>query len=79
MKNYEFTLVLADTYSVDKFIGLLNSCHKEFADGLLSCVENVCYIDLGREALCLEDAIKSALASAKVVGVNVSHVRLNCF
>jgi hypothetical protein len=68
MKTYEMTLILEEDPR--------ERCYPEFSDGLIGVSCGVPYIDVGREAPSLEDAIQSALTSAKAVGVKVKQIRL---
>ncbi len=76
MKTYEMTLILSGV-DPDNIHDLTDRCYHEFNDGLIGVSCGVPYIDVGREANSLEDAIKSALVSASVCCIEVKYIRLN--
>lgn len=63
--------------SPDNHPDMSERCYPEFSDGLVGVSCGIPFIDVSREAVSLEEAIKSALASAKAVGVKVKYIRLD--
>lgn len=74
MKTYDLTLILEE--NPDNHPDMCERCYPEFSDSLIGVSCGVPYIDVSREASSLEEAINSALASAKAVGVKVKCVHL---
>ncbi len=72
MKEHEFTLVLTadpNEEEADKLYGTIN-------DGTLSTIAGVPQIRFHREALSLEEAIRSAMTDVKTAGFDVSRVEI---
>ena len=72
MKEHEFTLILAsdpNEEEADKLYGIFN-------DGTLSTIAGVPQIRFHREALSLEEAIRSAMEDVRSAGFDVAHVEI---
>ena len=73
MKPHDLTLVIEYKGSIDR---LANYCYGEFSDGTVCSRDGEFFIDLTREGSSLEEVIKSALQSAKNIGITVKHIQL---
>lgn len=72
MKTYDMTLVIEYEGGLDR---LVNYCYREFTDGTICARAGEFLIDLSREAPTLEDAIKSAISSAKAIGITIKKIQ----
>jgi len=75
MQTYQLTLII--DYQGDDFEAVVERCYPEFSDGTVCTRDGVHYIVLDREAISLDAACKSALASAKTVGISVSYIQIH--
>lgn len=71
-RTFSFTLKL--DISRDRVGTDDNKVFKEFPDGTFGCCGQSVYIDVAREAMTLEKAIKSALAGAKRLNYPVNEI-----
>lgn len=72
MKEHEFTLILTtepDEDESDRLYGIFN-------DGTISTIVGVPQISFHREALSLEEAIRSAMADVKSAGFKIARVEI---
>lgn len=81
MKEYDLTLILNLSHEEygepDDIAAIAERSYPQFNDGTVGVSCGVPYIALTREAESLEAAVKSALASAKAVGVGVKQINLD--
>jgi len=72
MKEHEFTLILStdpDEAESDKLYGV-------FGDGTISTIAGVAQIQFHRQAKSLEDAIRSAVADVRSVGLGIERIEM---
>lgn len=72
MKEHEFTLILSsdpDEAESDKLYGVIG-------DGTISTIAGIAQIQFHRQAASLEDAIRSAVADVRSVGVGIERIEM---
>ncbi len=72
MKEHDFTLILSadpNEEEADRFYGIFN-------DGTISTIGGVPQVHFHREALSLEEAIRSAIANIRSAGFDVERVEI---
>ncbi len=72
MKTHEFTLILTTSpteESADKFYGICN-------DGTLAVRSGIAHISFHRDAISLEEALRSALTDVDAAGFAVERVEM---
>ena len=72
--THEFTLILVTPYLSEEHCNALYEAGCD--DGTISTSKGVTRIDFAREALSLEEAIRSAIANVNVVGLQVLHAEI---
>ncbi|MBI3461640.1 MAG: hypothetical protein HY000_01065 [Planctomycetes bacterium] len=73
MREHEFTLILTKDPTeedADKLYGTFN-------DGTLSCIAGIAQIHFHRQAVSLEEAIRSAIADVQAAGFGVERVEMD--
>ena len=71
-KEHEFTLILKsepNDEQADKMYG-------RFRDGTISTIAGVARVDFHREAISLEEAIRSAIGDVRAHGIDVERVEM---
>ena len=71
---HEFTLILVEPYVTDEQCNALYEAGCD--DGTISTSQGVTRIDFAREALSLEEAIRSAIANVNAAALRVSRAEI---
>jgi hypothetical protein len=72
MKEHDFTLVLATDPTEDE----AGRLYAAFNDGTIATISGLAYIHFHREAISLEQAIRSAIDDVRGVGIDVARVEM---